>query len=85
MAIRDSVHQIGCRWLEKVLNGDRGGYGGPKIEGKPGQEACFLGYREKEVVTVVGPVKVRRAYYYCAESHRGRIPKDEALDCGNPL
>jgi len=29
---------------------------------------------------VVGPVKIQRAYYYCAESQQGRIPKDEALD-----
>jgi hypothetical protein len=80
MAIRDAVHQIGCRWLEKMLNGDQGGYGGPRIEAGQGQEARFLGYRDKEVVTVVGPVKIQRAYYYCAESGGGRIPKDEVLD-----
>jgi len=80
MAIRDSVHQIGCRWLETVLNSDQGGYGGPKMEVEPGQAGDFLGYRDKEVVTVVGPVNLQRAYYYCAESQQGRIPKDEALD-----
>jgi hypothetical protein len=55
MAIREAVHQIGCRWLEQVLNGDQGGYSGPKIEVEPGQEARFLGYRKKEVVTVENP------------------------------
>jgi hypothetical protein len=80
MAIRDSVHDLGSRLLEKVLNSDQGGYGGPKMEVEAGQEARFLGYRDKEVLTVVGPVKIQRAYYYCAESHQGRIPKDEALD-----
>jgi hypothetical protein len=80
MAIREAVHQIGCRLLEKVLNGDQGGYSGPRLACGPGQEARFLGYRDKEVVTVVGPVKVERAYYYCAESQQGSIPKDEALD-----
>jgi len=80
MAIRDSMHQIGSHLLEKVINADQGGYGGPKLECGPGEPARFLGYRDKEVVTVVGPVKVRRAYYYCAESQQGWIPKDEALD-----
>jgi uncharacterized protein UPF0236 len=80
MAIRDAVHQMGCRWLEKMLNSDQGGYGGPQIEVEPGQAGGFLGYRDKEVVTVVGPVNLQRAYYYCAESRQGRIPKDEALD-----
>ena len=63
-----------------MLNGDQGGYGGPRIEVEPGQEGGFLGYRDKEVVTVVGPVKIQRAYYYCAASQQGRVPKDEALD-----
>jgi hypothetical protein len=80
MAIRNSVHEIGCRVLEKVLNSHRGGYEGSKLEVESGQEARFLGYRDKEVVTVVGPVNLQRAYYYCAESHQGRIPQDEALD-----
>jgi hypothetical protein len=80
MAIRDSMHQMGSRLLEKVINADQGGYGGPRLECGPGPEARFLGYRDKEVVTVVGPVKIQRAYYYCAESQQGRIPKDEALD-----
>lgn len=80
MAIRDSMHQIGSHLLEKVINADQGGYGGPKLECGPGEQARFLGYRDKEVVTVVGRVKVQRAYYYCAESQQGWIPKDEALD-----
>jgi Uncharacterised protein family (UPF0236) len=80
MAIRDSMHQIGSHLLEKVINADQGGYGGPRLGCGPGPEARFLGYRDKEVVTVVGPVKIQRAYYYCAESQQGRIPKDEALD-----
>jgi len=80
MAIRESVHQMGCRWLEQVLNGAQGGYSGPKSEVESGPEARGLGYREKEMVTVVGPVKIQRAYYYCAESQAGRIPKDESLD-----
>jgi hypothetical protein len=80
MAIRDTVHKMGCGVLEKVLNGDKGGYEGPRIQVGEGQEARFLGYRDKEVVTVVGRVKIQRAYYYCAESQQGRIPKDEALD-----
>jgi len=79
MAVRDSVHQMGCRLLEKVLDVDQGGYCGPSVEVRA-QGARFLGYRDKEVVTVVGRVKVQRAYYYCAESQDGRIPKDEALD-----
>jgi len=47
MAIRDSMHQMGSRLLEKVINADQGGYGGPRLECGPGPEARFLGYRER--------------------------------------
>ena len=80
MAIRDAVHQLGSRVLEKVINADQGGYGGTRIEGERGQRGRFIEYRDKEVVTVVGRVKVKRAYYYGAATGGGRIPKDEALD-----
>lgn len=80
MAIRQSVHHIGSRWLEKVINADQGGYCGTTLEDEQGQGGRLMEYREKEVVRVVGRVKVERAYYYCAETQAGRIPKHEALD-----
>ena len=40
----------------------------------------FMEYRDKEVLTVVGTVKVTRAYYYDRECHEGFCPKDKALD-----
>jgi hypothetical protein len=73
MAIRDSVHQIGCRWLETVLNSDQGGYGGPKMEVEPGQAGDFLGYRDKEVVTVVGPVNRLLSRKLCLSNSSGLL------------
>src|SRR4030042_883852 len=37
-------------------------------------------YRDKEVLTVLGPVMVQRAYYYDKDRGQGYCPKDVALD-----
>jgi len=37
-------------------------------------------YRDKELLTVLGNVKVGRAYYYDRECKAGACPKDKALD-----
>lgn len=79
-SIRASMHEIGGRLLEKLLNGDKGGYRGWRIECGQGHRAKFVGYRWKEVITVLAPVRLERAYYHCDECRSGVIPKDEELD-----
>ena len=80
MALRASMLQVGGRLLEKLMNADKGGYRGPQIECGQGHPADFVAYRRKDLVTVLSPVKVTRAYYHCPVCGQGRIPKDEELD-----
>jgi len=52
---------------------------GRREQGQPqcprcGQEMRLKGYRNKEVITRTGEVKVRRAYYYCQTCRRGFFP-----------
>ena len=67
MAIRDTMHQVGGLLLEELQNGDGGGYRGVRMDCGQGHLAEFVDYREKEVLTVLSQVKVRRAYYYCED------------------
>lgn len=80
LRIRSSMHEIGRGILSTLINADGSGYQGGTI--RPGDGHCyeFLGYRDKKVLTVLGPVIVQRAYYYDRESNRGYCPKDRALD-----
>jgi hypothetical protein len=80
MALRAALHQVGGRLLEQLLNADGGGYRGARIPCGHGHEAPFVDYRRKEVLTVLAPVPVQRAYYHCAPCAGGVIPKDQALD-----
>lgn len=79
MHIRSSMHGIGSIMLEKLLNADGGGYRGRTIPCSKGHDFEFIEYRDKELLTVLGNMKVRRAYYYDKECKTGICPKDNAL------
>lgn len=80
MAIRAAMHQMGGVLLEKLLNSDGGGYHGTHLDCGRGHSAEFLGYRGKQILTVLSSVEVQRAYYHCPDCQGGLVPKDQELD-----
>ena len=80
MAIRESMHQVGGVILEKVVNAEGRGYRGTQLDCGQGHPAKFVEYRQKQLLTVLGPVRVERAYYYCEECGLGVVGRDEELD-----
>ena len=80
MAIRESMHQVGGVILEKVVNAEGRGYRGTQLDCGQGHPAQFVEYRQKQLLTVLGPVRVERAYYYCEECGHGVVGQDEELD-----
>ncbi len=80
MAIRVTSHRIGGSLLEKLLNADGKGYQGVAVDCGKGHRARFVEHRGKELITVLAPVNVVRAYYHCEQCGEGVVPKDVALD-----
>ena len=78
-ALRAALTAAGARLLEAVLAGEDDGYAGPHVKCASGHQAAYAGSREKTVTTVLGPVRVRRAWYHCAEGGHGFAPRDEQL------
>jgi hypothetical protein len=62
MAIRVAMHQMGGVLLEKLLNSDGKGYRGAHVDCGYGHSAAFVGYRGKQILTVLSDVDVQRAY-----------------------
>ena len=54
--------------LEKLLNSDSGDYRDRTLPCEKGHVFEFKEYRGKELLTVLGPVRVERAYYYGSSS-----------------
>ena len=63
-----------------LINADGGGYRGSTIDGKEGHQYEFIEYRDKKLLTALGPVTIKRAYYYDRECKSGYCPKDRVLD-----
>jgi hypothetical protein len=80
MSVRAATHRIGGQLLQELLNADGGRYQGSSISCGRGHRAHFVDFRDKQLRTVLAPVEVRRAYYYCAPCETGVIPKDRELD-----
>jgi Uncharacterised protein family (UPF0236) len=85
-AMRAALATAGARLLEAVLAGDGDGYAGPHARCPGGHQAAFAGRRAKTITTVLGPVRVMRAWYHCRECGHGLAPRDEQLGtAGTPL
>lgn len=80
MGLRERMHRVGAVLLEQLLNAEGGGYEGSRRCCSNGHKADFVEHRSKQVLTVLGPVEVQRAYYHCPGCQAGMIPRDEALD-----
>ncbi len=78
-AMRAALAASGARLLEAVLAGDDDGYAGPHAKCGAGHQAVFAGRRPKAITTVLGPVRVSRAWYHCPECGHGFAPRDEQL------
>ncbi|MGH9064122.1 MAG: DUF6788 family protein, partial [Acidimicrobiales bacterium] len=78
LAIRTAMQHLGGSLLEELLALDTG-HRGPRVEDEAGHRAAFVGYRDKRLDTVLGPVALRRAYYHCSECGGGTVPRDAEL------
>jgi len=79
MLLRREMQRVGGMVLEELLNSDKG-YRGVRTPCEKGHQAEFVEYRSKEIVTVLSPVTLDRAYYYCKQCGGGVVPRDQELD-----
>ena len=84
-AMRAALTSSGTRLLEAVLASDGDGYCGPRAAcSNCGGQAIYAGARDKTITTVLGPVRVSRAWYHCAGCKHGFAPRDRQLGVGRP-
>ncbi len=81
LAIRTAMLRLGATLLEDLLGADAG-HRGPRAECGAGHQAGFVSYRAKTIDTVLGPVRLRRAWYHCADCGHGLAPRDAELGVG---
>jgi len=79
-AVRRQALALAARLVERHLNEDRSDHAGATRECQGcGGAAHYVGRRAKTVVTVLGVMRLARAYYRCAACGKGFHPRDAAL------
>ena len=76
MTLRQGTLRLAACALEQRLNADTSDEMGSRIPCRCGREAHFAGRRRKQFHSVLGPLRLERAYYYCAACGHGGFPRD---------
>lgn len=78
--VRDRSLALGGRVLEQALTATGTGYQGSSRGCGCGERQRFVSHRAKRVVTLLGELTVRRAYYHCRRCQHGAVPWDQRWD-----
>ena len=78
-AARRRVLRVAVHAVEQRLNADTSDHAGPTLSCACGRSARYAGRRSKTFESVLGPLTLLRAYYYCASCASGSCPRDRAL------
>lgn len=82
-AVGEQMQRIGARVIELHLAGRKLGYAGPSRPCGCGRTQRFVEYRPKTLATLLGPVRIRRAYYRCGNCGAARLPYDQEVGLGD--
>jgi len=78
-AVRRQVLQLAARAVEQRFNADHSDAETPHVLCHCGQQARYAGRRQKTFGSVLGPLKLQRAYYHCSACGHGFCPRDQHL------
>jgi hypothetical protein len=81
--LRELTHRVGAKALEKHVNQSKPGYeGSSRVCPHCGQSQRFVNHRPKTVVTLLGDIRVKRAYYRCDHCKQASLPWDQRMGLG---
>ena len=77
--VRRQALRFSARVVEQRLNADHSDFTGARWPSSCGQPARYVDRRAKPFQTVLGELRLERAYYYCAACQRAFRPRDRQL------
>jgi hypothetical protein len=78
-AVRRQALRFAARVVEQRLNADHSDFTGLSRPCSCGQPARYVERRAKPFQTVLGELRLERAYYHCAVCQQGFCPRDQQL------
>ena len=83
MALRQGTLRLAACALEQRLNADTSDEVGSRIPCRCGGKAQFAGRQSKQFHSVLGRLRLERAYYHCFSCSHGFCPRDRHLGIEN--
>lgn len=83
VAVRQQVLQLAGRAVEQRFNADLSDEVSAWLRCSCGRAARYAGRRTKQVESVLGPLRLERAYYHCSSCGHGYCPRDKHLSIEN--
>ena len=82
-AVQEKMQLLGQGLMQRLVNRSLNSYQGPAIPCECGSSMKFMQHRPKDVHTLFGWIKIRRAYYRCQDCGRTAFPYDIASGLGS--
>jgi len=79
VALRQRTLRLAAHAIEQRLNADFSDEVSARLRCACGNEARHVARRTKNVVSVLGPLRLERAYYHCSACGHGFYPRDQHL------
>jgi hypothetical protein len=79
VALRQRTLRLAAHAIEQRLNADLSDEAGAHLRCPCGKEARYVARRTKNVESVLGPLRLQHAYYYCPSCRQGFCPRDRQL------
>jgi hypothetical protein len=73
------MQRIGQRFLRILIEACQPEEPAETIRCRCGGQAQYVRHRRGTIITLMGQVEIKRAYYLCAKCHQGTYPLDEQL------
>lgn len=83
VALRQRTLRLAAHAIEQRLNADFSDEVSARLRCPCGHEARHVARRTKNVVSVLGPLRLERAYYHCSACGHGFYPRDQRLGIEN--
>ena len=82
-AVKEKMQLLGQGLLQKLIDRHRNGYKGSSIACQCGGSMKFVQHRSKDIHTLFGWIKIKRAYYHCSDCGTGLSPYDNTSGLGS--
>jgi len=85
VALRQRTLGLAARAIEQRLNADLSDAAASPVDCDCGKPARYVGRRAKQVQSVLGRLRLERAYYHCSSCGHGFCPRDQHLGIENTV